>query len=33
VKQIRRAELEASCRELGIWKLELLGYHDSGMAD
>jgi LmbE family N-acetylglucosaminyl deacetylase len=33
VRQIRRAELEAACRELGIWKLELLGYHDSGMAE
>lgn len=33
VKEVRRAELEASCRELGISKLELLGYHDSGMAD
>jgi LmbE family N-acetylglucosaminyl deacetylase len=33
VKRVRRAELEAASRELGIWKLELLGYHDSGMAD
>ncbi len=33
VKQIRRAELEAAGQELGIWKLELLGYHDSGMAE
>lgn len=33
VKRIRRAELEASCRELGVGKLELLGYQDSGMAE
>jgi LmbE family N-acetylglucosaminyl deacetylase len=28
---LRRAELEASCRILGVSDLELLGYHDSGM--
>jgi LmbE family N-acetylglucosaminyl deacetylase len=28
----RRAELEASCAVLGIGHLEVLGYHDSGMA-
>jgi LmbE family N-acetylglucosaminyl deacetylase len=33
VKRIRRAELEASCRELGVGKLEMLGYQDSGMAE
>lgn len=33
VAKIRRQELDASCRELGIWRLELLGYHDSGMAE
>lgn len=27
----RRHELEASCRALGVHRLELLGYHDSGM--
>jgi len=31
VVALRRAELEASCRALGIGHLELLGYHDSGM--
>lgn len=30
---IRRAEIEASCRELRVSKLELLGYHDSGIAE
>jgi LmbE family N-acetylglucosaminyl deacetylase len=33
VRVIRRAELETACRVLGIGKLELLGYRDSGMAD
>jgi LmbE family N-acetylglucosaminyl deacetylase len=28
----RRAELEEACRRLGVANLELLGYHDSGMA-
>src|ERR1700677_3343039 len=28
---LRREELEASCRALGVSHLELLGYHDSGM--
>lgn len=31
VVALRRAELEASCRALGVGTLELLGYHDSGM--
>ena len=31
VVPLRRQELEASCRALGISDLELLGYHDSGM--
>jgi N-acetyl-1-D-myo-inositol-2-amino-2-deoxy-alpha-D-glucopyranoside deacetylase len=29
--EIRRAELEAACRELGDVDLRMLGYHDSGM--
>jgi len=29
--ELRLAELEESCRVLGITHLELLGYHDSGM--
>ncbi|HUY09276.1 MAG TPA: PIG-L family deacetylase [Candidatus Dormibacteraeota bacterium] len=33
VKRTRRLELEAACRDLGVSHLELLGYHDSGMAD
>jgi len=33
VKRIRALELQASCRELAISRLELLGYHDSGMAE
>ncbi len=33
VRKVRRGELEASSRELGIGHLELLGYRDSGMAD
>ncbi len=32
VVPLRRAELEASCAVLGVDHLELLGYHDSGMA-
>jgi LmbE family N-acetylglucosaminyl deacetylase len=31
VVPLRLRELEASCRELGVAHLELLGYHDSGM--
>jgi LmbE family N-acetylglucosaminyl deacetylase len=31
VVPLRRQELEASCRVLGVSDLELLGYHDSGM--
>jgi LmbE family N-acetylglucosaminyl deacetylase len=31
VVPLRRQELEASCRELGVSHLELLGYRDSGM--
>jgi LmbE family N-acetylglucosaminyl deacetylase len=31
VVALRRTELEASCRALGVAHLELLGYHDSGM--
>ena len=33
VSAIRRAELEEACRILGVSDLELLGFHDSGMAD
>ena len=33
VKQTRRGELETACRALNVQKLELLGYHDSGMAE
>ncbi|MGC1185410.1 MAG: PIG-L family deacetylase [Candidatus Dormiibacterota bacterium] len=33
VKRTRRAELESSRQALGISVLELLGYHDSGMAE
>ena len=33
VARIRRAELERACEVLGVAHLELLGYHDSGMAD
>ncbi len=29
---LRRAELELSCAHLGVRHLEVLGYHDSGMA-
>ena len=32
VVPLRLQELEASCRVLGVSDLELLGYHDSGMA-
>ncbi len=32
VVPLRRQELEASCAVLGVRHLELLGYHDSGMA-
>jgi LmbE family N-acetylglucosaminyl deacetylase len=32
VVPLRLAELEASCAVLGVSHLELLGYHDSGMA-
>lgn len=32
VAAVRRRELEASCRLLGVSELELLGYRDSGMA-
>jgi LmbE family N-acetylglucosaminyl deacetylase len=31
VVPLRRSELEASCKVLGVDHLELLGYHDSGM--
>ena len=33
VARIRRGELERACALLGVHRLELLGYHDSGMAD
>ena len=33
VGRIRRGELERACSLLGVHRLELLGYHDSGMAD
>jgi LmbE family N-acetylglucosaminyl deacetylase len=33
VAATRRIELEESCRQLGVAHLEMLGYHDSGMAD
>jgi LmbE family N-acetylglucosaminyl deacetylase len=33
VAAIRLAELEVACRILNVTDLELLGYHDSGMAD
>jgi len=32
VAAIRQAELRAACAHLGVTHLELLGYHDSGMA-
>jgi LmbE family N-acetylglucosaminyl deacetylase len=31
VAKTRKAELEASCAVLGVSRLEMLGYHDSGM--
>jgi N-acetyl-1-D-myo-inositol-2-amino-2-deoxy-alpha-D-glucopyranoside deacetylase len=31
VVEVRRRELQAACDALGIGRLELLGYHDSGM--
>jgi LmbE family N-acetylglucosaminyl deacetylase len=31
VVELRREELEASCKVLGVSELEMLGYHDSGM--
>src|ERR1700733_6405119 len=33
VAQLRLAELRQSCKILGVTDLEVLGYHDSGMAD
>jgi LmbE family N-acetylglucosaminyl deacetylase len=33
VARIRRGELERACALLGVHSLELLDYHDSGMAD
>ncbi|HEX4061605.1 MAG TPA: PIG-L family deacetylase [Streptosporangiaceae bacterium] len=33
VAQLRLAELRQSCKILGVTELEVLGYHDSGMAD
>jgi LmbE family N-acetylglucosaminyl deacetylase len=33
VARIRRGELERACALLGVYRVELLGYHDSGMAD
>jgi LmbE family N-acetylglucosaminyl deacetylase len=33
VARIRRGELERACALLGVHSLEMLGYHDSGMAD
>jgi LmbE family N-acetylglucosaminyl deacetylase len=33
VARIRLAELERACEVLGVGHLEVLGYHDSGMAD
>ncbi|MGH7640231.1 MAG: PIG-L family deacetylase [Candidatus Dormibacteria bacterium] len=33
VRRVRLLELQASCRALLVDKTELLGYHDSGMAD
>ncbi len=33
VRETRRRELEESCRILGVGRTELLGYHDSGMAE
>ena len=33
VAKTRLAELELACEHLGVWRSELLGYHDSGMPD
>src|SRR5216684_1415434 len=33
VAQVRREELERACALLGVSHVEMLGYHDSGMAD
>ncbi len=33
VARIRRGELERACALLGVYRVELLDYHDSGMAD
>jgi LmbE family N-acetylglucosaminyl deacetylase len=33
VAQLRLAELRQSCKILGVTELEVLGYHDSGMAE
>jgi LmbE family N-acetylglucosaminyl deacetylase len=33
VAAVRKTELEQACRTLGVTDLEMLGYHDSGMAD
>ena len=33
VRRVRSAELESACRDLGIWRLEMLGYRDSGMVE
>jgi LmbE family N-acetylglucosaminyl deacetylase len=33
VARIRRGELERACALLGVYRVELLGYHDSGMAE
>jgi LmbE family N-acetylglucosaminyl deacetylase len=33
VARIRRGELERACGLLGVHQLEMLGYHDSGMAE
>jgi LmbE family N-acetylglucosaminyl deacetylase len=33
VENVRRAELASACRELDIWRLEMLGYRDSGMVE
>jgi LmbE family N-acetylglucosaminyl deacetylase len=33
VAKVRLAELKRACQALGVEHLELLGYHDSGMAD
>ena len=33
VAAVRKGELEAACRVLGVDHLEMLGYHDSGMVE